>query len=49
MDYNKAKVCEQCGEVYEGEECPLCKSTLYIWFKKAWVQEHAHIKEEVRP
>ena len=34
MDLNKAKWCTDCGEIYQGDACPSCGSTVYWWMSK---------------
>jgi RNA polymerase subunit RPABC4/transcription elongation factor Spt4 len=34
MKLNKAKLCLDCEEIYEGQVCPKCGSFMYHWLVK---------------
>ncbi len=34
MDLAEAKWCTDCEEIYRGEACPFCGSTVYWWLSK---------------
>lgn len=34
MKLREAKWCTDCGEIYQGEACPYCGSTVYWWLSK---------------
>lgn len=50
MHLQSAKLCLDCDEIYEGEQCSKCSSTAYWWmYKYVTVMHPKGVKIENRP